>query len=311
MRFSAEKQAVFREESVIRKSEIGGRVVDAWLSEDARGVRRGAEGIFSTAQAREGLSGAVSVPLPGRDGPALAAATERIYLGMFRLLEAKPGLNLLRVWHYIPFINEPTSGPGGLTDMYRHFNKGRFDAYQRHSGGDPRGWTLAAASAVGARDDILTVEFFAAPSVPVFLENGAQAPARCYSAKFGPLPPLFARGAVFESGGRRVLLSSGTAAIRGEDSLHEGDAAAQFWGAMDNLALLAGEENLRRHGAGPGFGIGDLRLLRVYYRREEDRAALEDIAVRAAPPGCGVSFVHAGICRPELLAEVEGVFAAA
>lgn len=309
MRFSAEQQTVFQKENVIRKSEIGGQLVDVWLCEDGQEVSRSTEGIFSIVEAREGMSGTASVPLPGRDGPALAAATARVYLEMFRLLDAKPDLRLLRVWHYIPFINEPVAGRGGLTDMYRYFNKGRFDAYLQHFGDDARSWMLAAASAVGTQDKMLSVEFFAAPSVPAFLENEAQVPPRGYSAKFGPVPPLFVRGAVFESGGRRILLSSGTAAIRGEDSLYEGDAGAQFAGAMNNLALLAGEKNLRRHGAGPGFEIGDLQILRVYYRREEDRAALEGLAAGVVPPGCGVSMVHADICRPELLTEVEGVFA--
>jgi uncharacterized radical SAM superfamily Fe-S cluster-containing enzyme len=309
MKFAVQQDSWTDEAFVIRKSEVGGQFLDAWISEEPQQQSNREEGIFAISETREGLTGKIAITLP-QDGmaDALRSETDRIYRALFAFMQAQPEMRLLRIWNYIPAINAATPGYDDLTEMYHHFNKGRFDAYEGHYGVDRDKWSLPAASAVGTRDNVFTVEFFAVPTSPVYLENKAQTPAKDYSPKFGPLPPLFARGAIFDNQGQRLLVSSGTAAIKGEESLYGNDPQAQFMSAVDNLRILISQFNLRRHGVEFGFGLEDLQLLRVYYRREEDKALLQDLARRTIDPDCCLVMVPADICREELLVEIEGTF---
>lgn len=307
MKFAVKKD-LSHQMPVIKQTDIGGQCLDFWLSEDEQNIQSRHEGSFSITESREGLYGKVSVSLLSPLAENLLTETKRIYEEMFKFIQGRPEMRLLRVWNYIPDINAETPGCGDLCEMYHHFNKGRFDAYVSHFGADREKWTVPAASAVGVKSSTLTIEFFAIFSTPVFLENKAQVPAADYSRKYGPLPPLFARGAIFDNQGQRLLITSGTAAIKGEDSLYPEDAGVQFMEAIDNLRILISQFNLRRHDVEFGFGLEDLQLLRVYYRHKEDRERLEMLARKAIDPDCSLVLVQADICRSELLVEIEGVF---
>ncbi len=308
MRFTVEKLSESEKSSAIKQSVLDGRFIDAWVSDSSENSRHDVIGSFSISESQEGVWGSVSLPLPCLSPELLQVETLRLYGEMFSFIKNRPELRLLRVWNFVPDILAPTPGQNGLSEMYHHFNKARFDAFTQHFGEDRSLWPIPAASAVGARNNVLTIEFFAVPTIPIYLENKAQVPARDYSKKYGALPPLFARGALFDNQGQRLLISSGTAAIKGEDTLHIGDVQAQFMESIDNLRILISQFNLRRHGVEFGFGLEDLQLLRVYYRHEKDRALLEDLAGRTVDPDCGLVFIPADICRQNLLVEVEGIF---
>jgi chorismate lyase/3-hydroxybenzoate synthase len=98
----------------------------------------------------------------------------------------------------------------------------------------------------------------------------------------------------------------GTASIRGEESMHEGDLAAQ---AAETLANLASVVSAAWNGRGDDGGapLARYRDLRAYHRREGDRAEVE-ARMRAAFPGLErLELLSAELCRPELLVEVEGL----
>src|SRR5204863_3797675 len=136
-------------------------------------------------------------------------------------------------------------GPG--LSRYMVFNAGRFAALRGAGAAPGTGEDVLLPTATGVghhqRDLLVCCLALASPGKPV--ENPRQVPAYRYSARYGPLPPCFARAmeVVLPSGVRRTgrtpsLLIGGTASVVGEDSLHAGDLGLQFEETCANLRSL-------------------------------------------------------------------------
>jgi enamine deaminase RidA (YjgF/YER057c/UK114 family) len=100
---------------------------------------------------------------------------------------------------------------------------------------------------------------------------------------------------------------SGTASIVNAESCHLGDPAQQTEQTIDNIERLIAQENFTLHGLkGAGASLHDLAKVRVYVKRPEDLAKCREVCQRrfGAVPAI---YAVAGICRPELLVEIEGV----
>ena len=210
----------------------------------------------------------------------------------------------VRFWAFVPDIHAQLEPD---LDRYMVFNAARFAAYSAWYGGReafPR--ALPTASAVGTSGDDLVLHCLAAdgPGRPV--ENPRQVPAYRYSRRFGPLPPCFARATVVRPRvGGALLLVGGTASIRGEESMHEGELAAQVDETLANLASVAAAawgEALDQATA-----LARYRHLRAYHRREADRPEVEARMRMAFPALERLELLSAELCRPELLVEVEGL----
>jgi len=236
-------------------------------------------------------------------------AVSEAYRAIFTQIAALPTPHPVRFWALVPNIHEDL---GAGLDRYQAFNAGRFAAYSAQYGGrESFGRSVAAGSAVGIGGDRLYLHCLASacPGVPV--ENPRQIPAYRYSRRFGPLPPCFARAMALPEGpwGGDLLLVGGTASIRGEVSLHEGDVRSQTLETLSNLASLV------RSAAGHGEGdddellpwLGCFRELRVYRPRVEDTEAILELLTPAFTGVRQIEVLEADLCRPELLVEIEGV----
>lgn len=138
-----------------------------------------------------------------------------------------------------------------------------------------------------------TPDVFATP-----IDNKLQVAAHAYSeqvleeARQKKTTPKFERAKSMTFRERRLVYISGTAAIRGEESLKGVGLERQLQITMENIAQL----------------IGDARLvmLRVYLKNESDyeeaRRGLESYGLNIP-----VSYLRAGVCREELLIEIEGI----
>ncbi|EGD02649.1 endoribonuclease L-PSP, partial [Burkholderia sp. TJI49] len=115
----------------------------------------------------------------------------------------------------------------------------------------------------------------------------------------------FARAAAWpHAPGAPVLFVSGTASIVGHRTVHAGDVVAQTRETIANLVAVL--EQAARQGHGP-FTLADLNY-RVYVRDAADGAALaaiERVLREAAGPDLRALFVHADVCRDDLLVEIE------
>src|SRR5260370_11465816 len=134
----------------------------------------------------------------------------------------------VRFGNYLPAIPEPMDAQ---RDRYMVFNSGRFAALSEWFGGpDHLPSRLPAASGVGHYGQDLIVHCLAFDRPGQAVENPRQIPAFRYSARYGPLPPCFARATIVTDpiDANPVLLVAGTASIRGEQSVHQGDLPGQM-----------------------------------------------------------------------------------
>lgn len=233
------------------------------------------------------------------DERLLARQTQELYR---RVLTAAHGKHLYRIWNFVPRINALTDG----FENYHAFCQGRSLAFEAEAGaGFPR--VLPSASGVGTMDGCLSVVFVAGSALPRHIENPEQVPAYRYPAEHGPRPPSFSRATVVALPGRNLTFISGTAAIKGHQTVAPGDLPAQLDCTLDNLRLisqaagwtdnLAPDRKLRRH-------------FRVYLRHAGDlkavRARLEKTLLK---PADTVIYLQADICRAELVVEIEATLA--
>lgn len=229
--------------------------------------------------------------------PDVEAATREVYR---RIFAATAGRRLYRIWNYLPRINAVESG----LENYRRFCRGRSIAFEEHYGRDFQR-QLPAGSAVGMAGGPLAVAFVAGQAEPQHFENPQQVPAFEYPPVYGPRPPSFSRATLVTTPGRRDLFVSGTAAIRGHATVAADDLAAQLACTRENLLAIAAAS-----GAGPDFGVsaGWRRTLKVYLRRPGDFPAVRrDLEAHLVRKEDRLTYLHAHLCRSDLLVEIEAV----
>jgi chorismate lyase/3-hydroxybenzoate synthase len=248
-------------------------------------------GALALYRAGEWLIGAATVPLA--DG--LEAASHRLYSD---ILHATRDLHLARIWNYVPAIND--AGPAGL-ENYRIFCRARSLAFEQNHGSGFK-TLLPSASAVGAKSAELTVVFAASPGRPRHVENPLQVSAYDYPGEYGPRAPSFARATVV-TGKQGAIFISGTAAIRGHATIGPDDLHAQLACTLENLREISNAcglgPDLRRAGS-------TIRHFKVYLRHASDQAQVAAVLQEKLLGSTDrVSYLHADICRAELLVEIE------
>jgi enamine deaminase RidA (YjgF/YER057c/UK114 family) len=208
------------------------------------------------------------------------------------------------MWNFLPEIH---GRMGEGLDRYRVFNLGRFDAFAGWFGADGPGSpapVLPAASAVGHYGDHLVVSALGLRTQGAPVENPRQTPAFAYSRAHGPRPPCFARATVVRLPAGPRLLVSGTASIRGEDSVHPGSLTLQLAETFENIDRLA-----RCVRGTDRFDLTGIESARVYFPRPADRTLLASSVSARLPVTASVEFFPAWVCRPELLVEIEATLA--
>jgi enamine deaminase RidA (YjgF/YER057c/UK114 family) len=139
------------------------------------------------------------------------------------------------------------------------------------------------------------------------LENPQQTPAYTYNPRYSSQSPKFSRAVALGLGDYVTTWVSGTASIVNAESCHPGDPEKQTEQTIDNIERLIAAENFTLHGLkGAGARLQDLAKIRVYLKQPEDLAKCRAVCERrfGAVPAI---YAVAGICRPELLVEIEGV----
>lgn len=258
------------------------------------------------------------------DCAALDAATlERAVADAYRAIAESlrtTGLHPVRFWNFVPGIH---ADMGGGRDRYMVFNAGRYAAFEEWFGQAALFTrTVPTASAVGIGTGDLAIYALGGPDAGCPVENPRQVPAYRYSARYGPLPPCFARGTIVRGlptqpdhdGAAPVLLVGGTASIVGEESLHDRDARQQALETFENLAELVAAARRQVHGTGdvpdaPRAAFDAFTELRVYIVRDTDAPLLREMVSARFGRTARIEFAQADLCRRELLVEIEGVAA--
>jgi hypothetical protein len=255
-------------------------------------IPAGRSGPFVLFRAGHWLLGAAAAPVKA----GLMTTAERLY---DELLGAARERHLCRIWNYVPGINAPD--PDGL-ENYRAFSWARSLAFERHYGSDFKR-RLPAASAVGTEGDRLAVVFAASSHRPRHCENPVQMPAYDYPPVHGPRPPSFSRTTLVSDGATADVFVSGTAAIKGHDSLAAGDTRCQLGHTLDNLRSIS-----RVAGLGDDLGAGRCaaRHWQIYLRHAADYPEVAaTLASELLRPGDSTNYLRADICRAALNVEIE------
>lgn len=272
--------------------------VDAWHA--AAPMAEGRSGCVRWRAGGGWLYGSIALD-KATAGVGIEALAERAYADLFAALDATGQPHLLKLWHYLPAINDDDAG----LERYRRFNVGRRRAFVDAGRGVQAG--APAASALGAPGGPLRVVFLAGRAAPLAIENPRKVPAWRYPPAYGPSSPTFSRAALADAGGGHVaLFVSGTASIVGHASLHAGDVEAQAREMLANVEAVVGAARQR---CSAPFTVAALAPV-VYVRRPADAPRVR--AALAAGLGAGMPalrdavVVQGDVCRGELLVEMEG-----
>ncbi|NLU76606.1 hypothetical protein HCC61_28955 [Streptomyces sp. HNM0575] len=239
-------------------------------------------------------------------GPSYAEGTRAAYVNALDLMETLGFTNCFRMWNFVNRINEDNAD--GL-EVYRDFCRGRAEAFERFRFREAQ---LPAATGIGALGGGIAFYFLASRSaVLTSVENSKQIPPYHYPPRYGPRPPKFSRATCLSRVGAdsaaEQIYVSGTASIRGHETLFPDDIERQCALALDNIAHVIGEENLSAYGVREGRALTDLRNVKVYVRNPEDIPVVRDMCARAFSPEADVAFLNVDICRSDLLVEIESV----
>ena len=214
--------------------------------------------------------------------------------------------DIVRQWNYIGNITCHREG----RQNYQEFNDSRSAYYLT---GEWRNGYPAATGISTASDGIIVSCIAYKASEGIYpINNPLQTAAHVYSKdvlideKPGALKttPKFERAKVIEVGDSTYCFVSGTAAIRGEESMQADSARLQTLQTIENIRHLVSEENLARHGC----HAQNLKYthLRIYIKHESDFNDIKDV-VEMAYPGIPAIYTVADVCRSELLVEIEGI----
>src|SRR5690606_7667363 len=130
-----------------------------------------------------------------------------------------------------------------------------------------------------------------------------------YPPFYGPRAPSFARASRVTFRGREVVFISGTASIKGSETVHAGDCGKQTVTTLHNLALVAQSVGL---GLDLGRSRGVKRRFVIYLRRAEDYPLVQRLLEeRLFAPGDERIYLQADICRSDLMVEIEATTVAA
>lgn len=213
--------------------------------------------------------------------------------------------DIVRQWNYLERITDLVHG----NQCYQDFNdvRSQFYASSEWQYGYP------AATGIGTQYGGILIDFNAVRGnidiVP--LDNDWQRAAHVYSdevlishrADTEKGTPKFERGKLLTDHCREMVYISGTAAIRGEESIVEGNVLSQTEITLENIQHLIGLEEGKEKLSGHS---GKLELLRVYLKNETDVHEVKKELDKHCPE-VPIAYLYADVCREELLVEIEGI----
>ena len=216
--------------------------------------------------------------------------------------------DIVRQWNYIGNIVACREGK----QNYQEFNDARSHYYAQGAWGNG----YPAATGIGSTDGIVVggIAFKAKSATKVVfpIDNPLQVAAHVYSKQVlidddenaMKSTPKFERAKLIETERGPYCFVSGTAAIRGEESVDANSAKMQTIRTIENIEYLVSKDNLVRFGCKPY----DLRyaFLHVFVKNAEDYDAVRAV-VEERCPNVEALYSIADVCRSELLVEIEGI----
>ncbi len=215
--------------------------------------------------------------------------------------------DIVRQWNYIGNIVACREGK----QNYQEFNDARTRYYSKGAWGNG----YPAATGIGSVDGIVVgcIAFKKSDGKGIYpIDNPLQVAAHVYSKRVliddavdaVKSTPKFERAKLIETERGAICFVSGTAAIRGEESVDASSATMQTLRTIENIKHLVSKENLERFGSKP-YDL-DYIYLQVFVKHEKDYEEVRKV-VEEHYPQVPVVYTVADVCRSELLVEIEGI----
>jgi chorismate lyase / 3-hydroxybenzoate synthase len=217
----------------------------------------------------------------------IARHTEMIYAQAWEMAKDLSLPYPIRIWNRIPRINDFHKD----LENYQAFCAGRKRVFDRVALARE---DYPAASAVGSIVGTLSCRFLFSNVKPLIITNPRQTEAYDYPKVYGPTPPSFARGCLH---GKDFYLS-GTASIRGHETLFSGNLRAQLDLTLENIRIVLREARMLSQMSQMNWTI--------FLRHPENQHEIHYLLQREL--GHSLTFVPADICRRDLLIEIEGAY---
>jgi chorismate lyase/3-hydroxybenzoate synthase len=230
-----------------------------------------------------------AIELDERDFGGTEETAKHAYAELRRFMANRREQSVLRIWNYIGDINHGD----GDAERYKQFCDGRAAGL-----GDFFAEGFPAATAIGHHGSkhLLQIYLLANADSGTAVENPRQVSAWRYPRQYGRTSPGFARAMLMPA--RDALAISGTAAVVGHASAHEGNLEAQLNETLTNLEALLATADLPA-------GFDTHSPLKAYVRRPTDATRVREI-LQQRLPGVPVLLMHGDVCRSELLVEIDG-----
>lgn len=239
----------------------------------------------------------IACEIERHDNPADAAET--LYCDLVHTAERLGCPHLLRIWQYLPRINEPL----GDEDRYMAYCAGRrqaLNSLERHSDA-----TLPAACLLGDNSSSILLYALVSEHPGSQVENPRQVSAFKYPPQYGRSSPSFSRAlAVRWPDSHSQLYISGTASVVGHATRHD-SIEAQTRETIANLESLLKAGHAQ--GAPRAETLGAINPMKVYVRRSGDYPTVRRILEENLPEEHPALYLKADVCRKDLLVEIEGV----
>jgi hypothetical protein len=220
--------------------------------------------------------------------------------------------DIVRQWNYIGDILRVRKG----YQNYQIFNEVRSEYYKRFRNIK---W-YPAATGIGMKFGGVFLDFCAIKAGSNLQIRGLDNPNQINAYEYGQQvlkgmpdlgkklknPPQFERALLIINSTHKSLLISGTASIKGQDTIGKANVREQTEVTIENINKLADIKRLSQI-----FGESNLKgkytLLRVYIKKQEDFPEVRKICNDNFPMVPAI-FVESDICRNDLLTEIEAEF---
>ncbi|HQN94469.1 MAG TPA: hypothetical protein PKV50_03115 [Prolixibacteraceae bacterium] len=222
--------------------------------------------------------------------------------------------NTVRQWNYVGEILNVEQIDGRERQHYQMFNEVRSKYYKEY-----RTCTdFPAATGIGMLHGGVSIDSFSVAGNQHLNIIPISNPVQSESYKYGQTvlvgapgcslkqnqPPQFERAKLISLGDQSRLIISGTASIKGQETVGLGDVEEQTRITIENIEALASPENLKRQFPQLGAVPSRYSYIRVYVKHKKDFGKVRNICTDFYGQ-VPAMYVVADICRDNLLVEIE------
>ena len=265
-------------------SPVGAELTEIWLTSDK--VVRGSLNNCFWSKSSDVIC--VSHWISASDFNDVENSVKDAYEALFSVAIFHGFPHVFRCWNYMERINEGQ----GDSEIYKRFCVGRLAAFKSLNMASD---SFPAASALGHKRKGAVIYLFASKSSPICYSNSMQVDAYRYPRQYGKSSPSFARASALSLEGENLLFISGTASIKGHETVGGDCLPTQLKVTGDNIEHLLVTCN--PHGLRP-------RAFKVYIRNQADFGLVRDWLFERFPHAEAM-ITCADICRKDLLVEIE------